>query len=121
MNMIGHDHERINLNAGVMVWHFVPRRLNHPPDLIHDRLAVANLAEETLTVLGADGDEIRVGRNRTRAGGSNDDGVYPGRTDSWPSSCRGERPFTPTSGLASRPPGGTAPLARPESDAPLTY
>ena len=58
VDVIGHHHEGIRLDAGVMVRQFVPCGLHHLASVIQTHFAANDVPEETRVILRADGHEI---------------------------------------------------------------
>ena len=58
VHMIWHDNPGIRFHLGKMGGDLVPKQLRYSSDIVHPHLAVHNVAEDTHTVLGANGHEI---------------------------------------------------------------
>jgi hypothetical protein len=61
VDMVRHDHEGIDFDAGVCPGNFVPGRLHHVGRRGGTHLAVDDLAEQRSPVLDADGDDVETG------------------------------------------------------------
>jgi hypothetical protein len=59
VNVVWHNHERIAFNTRVMIWQFVPLRLNDATELICAHFTIDNLTEQTRTILCHSRNEIR--------------------------------------------------------------
>ncbi len=59
--MIGHRHESININPGILSRQFFPHRMDHPPSIVYPHLRIHNFPKQTLPILRADRDEICAG------------------------------------------------------------
>jgi len=59
VDVVGHDHKRVHVHAGIMVGHFIPHRLHHAPRIVHVHAPIDDRAEQAFAVLRANRDEIR--------------------------------------------------------------
>ena len=67
MEMIGHYGKDIKDHAGVRDRHFLPKVGKHPTCGARNERALANLAEQSLTIMCAERDEIGVARAVVKA------------------------------------------------------
>ncbi len=61
VNVIGHDHERVQLDAGEMAGNVIPARLNQFATFVQPYLTAGHLPEQAFPTVRADRHEIRAG------------------------------------------------------------
>src|SRR5712692_6805886 len=63
VNVVGHYHKLIDAHARVIPWKLAPRLLNHFARFIASHLASNDVSKQKLSVLRADGYEIKARRS----------------------------------------------------------
>ena len=53
VDVIGHNHQCININTVVTLRQFFPHRLDHPPSIVYPHLPIHNFPKQALPILGA--------------------------------------------------------------------
>jgi len=61
MNMIGHHNKHVQFKMTEMIRDSMPTFPNHHPKLIQPHFSVNNIAEQEITLMRTNGDEIRPG------------------------------------------------------------
>jgi hypothetical protein len=58
MDVVGHDDEMVDVDAGVEQRDFVPDRLYHASSMVRDQGVIYDVAKQARPVLRDDGDEV---------------------------------------------------------------